>query len=170
MWRSRSTIPEEGTDLERVAMQFHAQALPQHLASRTAPPANCNAQETSAATSPTASPPVVGAPYADPCIDDKGKSFTGKGSFFSGSAGRLLHRHRTGAQCQQSPHLQGRGDPARRGAEQGGLPLSAAAHSHPVAGRGADAQPGPGSGTAGDADEYLRMRRVLAHQPGSRGL
>ena len=61
-------FPEEGTDLEQVAMEFHAQrhhpsykvalAISLPLSRWTSPP--------------TVPGPVVGAPYHNPCIDDRG--------------------------------------------------------------------------------------------------
>ncbi|EHR73475.1 hypothetical protein BurJ1DRAFT_4689 [Burkholderiales bacterium JOSHI_001] len=80
--------PEAGTDLEQVAMAFHAQrCIPTFKPDGTA--ANCT---TDAVKGPVGgfilngSKPVVGAPYHNPCIDDAGTKLKPGvvGRFFSG--------------------------------------------------------------------------------------
>ncbi|EHR73476.1 hypothetical protein BurJ1DRAFT_4690 [Burkholderiales bacterium JOSHI_001] len=80
--------PEAGTDLEQVAMAFHAQrCIPTFKPDGTA--ANCT---TDAVKGPVGgfilngSKPVVGAPYHNPCIDDAGTKLKAGvvGRFFSG--------------------------------------------------------------------------------------
>ncbi len=66
--------------------------------------------------------------------------------------------------------LQGRQHPVRRDPEQGRLPLSAAAHHRAVGRRRAGDQQAAAAGAAGDAAEHVRLRGVLAHEPGARVL
>jgi hypothetical protein len=100
-------FPEEGTDLEKVAMEFHAQrchdsALPNGDA------ANCPDVET--AVNPTGgfiangALPVPGAPFQDPCIDDRGELMGPAGGYFFG--GDLAPMLDTGAMTVHgaSPH------------------------------------------------------------------
>ncbi len=65
-------FPEDGTDIERVAMAYHAKrchdtSLPNGAA------ANCAADDTGGYLM-NGAPAIAGAPYADPCIDDLGRS------------------------------------------------------------------------------------------------
>ena len=66
--------PEEGTDLEKVAMAFHAQrCVPTFKPDGTA--ANCTADTVRGPKGGfilNGSKPVVGAPYHNPCMDDAG--------------------------------------------------------------------------------------------------
>ena len=80
--------PEEGTDLEKVAMQFHAQrCVATHKPDGS--PAVCT---NDAVRGPiggyivNGAKPVVGAPYHNPCIDDAGTTLKAGtvGRFFSG--------------------------------------------------------------------------------------
>ncbi|MEA2080093.1 MAG: hypothetical protein U9P00_09590, partial [Pseudomonadota bacterium] len=84
--------PEEGTDLEQVAMRFHAERC--H--------ATYNADGTEAACVDdrggfitNGQPPVPGAPFQEPCIDDMGMLMddtyddTYTGHFFDGSLGEM---------------------------------------------------------------------------------
>lgn len=76
-------FPETGTPLERVAMQFHAQRNhPSHKA-------DMGGNVTAAAFVTNGAPPVPGAPYNEPCIDDRGRLLqTGdaSGAFFGGAS------------------------------------------------------------------------------------
>jgi manganese oxidase len=73
-------FPEEGTDVEQAAMAFHAQR--QHASYAVMP----NGTTVTANFISNGAPPVAGAPYHEPCIDDAGKRLTAGtvGSFFSG--------------------------------------------------------------------------------------
>ena len=81
-------FPEEGTDLEQVAMVFHGPQAggPYH---------DTYLPDGTAATGPdgfrvNGAPSVPGAPFFEPCIDDKGKHLTtanGAGEFFDGNPG-----------------------------------------------------------------------------------
>jgi manganese oxidase len=69
-------FPEEGTDLEQVAMAFHAQREHQSTALRLG-------EGPVAATYITnGAPPQAGSPFFEPCVDDQGKAL------FTGTAGR----------------------------------------------------------------------------------
>jgi hypothetical protein len=79
-------FPEGGTDLERVAMAFHATreyestALQLSAVTRTIP----------ATFVTNGGPPQAGAPFFEPCIDDKGKTLTagaGAGEWFGADPG-----------------------------------------------------------------------------------
>lgn len=77
---------EAGTDLEQLAMAFHAQ--PAHATFK---------QDMTGAITPATfvtngAPPVPGAPYNDPCMDDRRNLLmTGsKGEFFAGTTGSYL--------------------------------------------------------------------------------
>ncbi|MDH5179972.1 MAG: hypothetical protein OEY07_09915, partial [Gammaproteobacteria bacterium] len=76
-------FPESGTDLEKVAMRFHAQ--------REHPSFALNMDGTVVAANylTNGALPMPSAPYQEPCIDDTGKSFlTGQsGNFFDGQGG-----------------------------------------------------------------------------------
>jgi manganese oxidase len=80
--------PEEGTDLERVAMQFHSQrCIPTFTPDGTQ--ATCVADPVKGQVGGfivNGSKPVVGAPYHNPCIDDAGTVLKAGavGRFFSG--------------------------------------------------------------------------------------
>ncbi|WP_151898825.1 manganese-oxidizing multicopper oxidase MnxG [Oceanisphaera profunda] len=74
-------FPEEGTDVEQAAMAYHAMA--QHPSFTVLP--NGEVQPRSFLTN--GSPPVSGAPFFEPCIDDRQKRLTqtsGPGEFVSG--------------------------------------------------------------------------------------
>ncbi len=73
--------PETGTDLEQVAMAFHAQR--NHASSLQLPDGTTAAADFVV----NGAPPVPGAPYNEPCVDDEGDLFlTGQqGDFFGGS-------------------------------------------------------------------------------------
>jgi len=91
-------FPEEGTDLERIAMGYHATRC--HDSSKPdGTAADCSAgtnidygnglvrpiDQTGGFLS-NGSLPIPGAPYMDPCIDDRGMLLTGvEGKFFGGS-------------------------------------------------------------------------------------
>ena len=74
--------PEEGTDVEKVAMAFHAQRL--HPSSKVDMLGNVSAANYIA----NGNLPAVGAPYQEPCIDDNGDRMNGNilGQFFSGES------------------------------------------------------------------------------------
>ncbi|MEY2686080.1 MAG: hypothetical protein RL375_278, partial [Pseudomonadota bacterium] len=80
--------PEEGTDLEKVAMAFHSQrCVPTFKPDGTA--AACTVDPVKGATGGfilNGSKPVIGAPYHNPCIDDAGTTLKQGvvGRFFSG--------------------------------------------------------------------------------------
>ncbi len=69
--------PEAGTELEKVAMDFHAK--------RAHPSTALNLDGTTAPGDyiVNGGPPVPGAPYNEPCIDDQGMVFDRPGQFFS---------------------------------------------------------------------------------------
>lgn len=73
-------FPEEGTDLEQVAMAFHAQRT--HATSKVDLAGNVSA----ASFVTNGAPPSIGAPYHEPCIDDTGARLNAGvlGTFFSG--------------------------------------------------------------------------------------
>ena len=81
---------EEGTDLEKVAMEFHAQrCVPTHKPDGTV--AACTVDPVKGPTGGyilNGSKPVVGAPYHNPCIDDAGKTLKAGvvGNYFSGES------------------------------------------------------------------------------------
>jgi hypothetical protein len=72
-------FPEEGTDVEQAAMAYHAQRQHSSYAVMT------NGQTVVANYTLNGAPPVAGAPYNDPCIDDAGKRLSAGvvGNFFS---------------------------------------------------------------------------------------
>jgi hypothetical protein len=72
--------PEEGTDLEQVAMAFHA--VREHPSCR--PDGTCDSATTPVKFVTNGSKPVIGAVYHNPCIDDKGTVLKGgvTGNFF----------------------------------------------------------------------------------------
>lgn len=76
-------FPESGTDLEKVAMRFHAQR--EHASHAI----NMDGSVTTASFITNGAPPVPSAPYAEPCIDDNGERFlTGQtGNFFDANGG-----------------------------------------------------------------------------------
>lgn len=78
--------PEAGTDLEKVAMEFHA------VRDHTTHKINMAGVATPAKFVTNGAPPVPGAPYNDPCIDDQGKLLkTGEGGkFFGGTYGGYI--------------------------------------------------------------------------------
>ncbi|HEY6612606.1 MAG TPA: hypothetical protein VIZ86_15935, partial [Pseudomonas sp.] len=74
-------FPEEGTDVEQAAMAFHAQ--PEHLSFAVLPNRTVQAK----AFRTNGALPVGGAPFFEPCMDDRGKRLTtaaGSGEFFGG--------------------------------------------------------------------------------------
>ena len=75
-------FPEEGTDLEQLAMRFMAQrAHPSYSV-------NGSGQVSKADFVVNGLPPVAGAPYADPCVDDGGQRLnTGVVGNFFGAVG-----------------------------------------------------------------------------------
>ncbi len=172
-------FPEEGTDLEKVAMQFHAQrCVTTHKPDGS--PAACTNDVVRGPTGGfilNGGKPVVGAPYHNPCMDDAGATLKPGtvGRFFSGE---LTSRNATLAehpwcellQLRYAAHLQGRGHAVRRGVEQGRLPLPAAAHPLAVAGRARRHHQDQGARAAGDAAEHVRLRRLPSHQPHPRVL
>jgi len=72
-------FPEEGTDVEQAAMAFHAQR--QHPSHAVLP----GGRTVAANFILNGAPPVIGAPFHEPCIDDTGKRLTTGvvGNFFS---------------------------------------------------------------------------------------
>ncbi len=76
-------FPEEGTDVEQAAMAFHANKEHQSfklMPDGTVAPANFRTN---------GAKPVIGSPYAEPCVDDRQKQLTsanGPGEFFSGES------------------------------------------------------------------------------------
>ena len=74
-------FPETGTDLEKVAMKFHAQTG--HGTQRVLP----TGQVLPATFETNGAEPTPGAPFFDPCIDDRRKRLTaqGPGMFFGSS-------------------------------------------------------------------------------------
>ena len=78
--------PEGGTDLEKVAMEFHARR--NHATHKV----NMAGVATPATFVTNGAPPIPGAPYNDPCIDDQGKLLKtkGDGKFFGGTYGGYI--------------------------------------------------------------------------------
>lgn len=76
-------FPESGTPLERLAMKFHAQRdHPSHKV-------DMGGNVSPASFTVNGAPPVPGAPYNEPCIDDRGKLLQtgdGGGRFFGGGS------------------------------------------------------------------------------------
>jgi hypothetical protein len=84
-------FPEEGTDLEQTAMRFHAQRCHDSF-DADGTDALCEFGEGFIANG---APPVPGAPFQEPCIDDRGElleySAGGTGGwFFGGELGEML--------------------------------------------------------------------------------
>jgi hypothetical protein len=86
-------FPEEGTDLEQVAMEFHATRC-HDTAYPDGSDANCPDEPS---VNPTGgyiangALPVPGAPFQEPCIDDRGELMgTAVGSFFGGGLAPML--------------------------------------------------------------------------------
>ncbi|MCY1286580.1 hypothetical protein D9M70_355560 [compost metagenome] len=76
-------LPEEGTDVEQAAMAYHAK--PEHASYKLLP----GQQPQPAAFRTNGSAPVAGAPFYEPCMDDRQKRLTlsaGAGQFFSGES------------------------------------------------------------------------------------
>lgn len=74
-------FPEEGTEVEQAAMAFHAKAS--HPSFAVLP----NGSTVERAFRTNGAPPVVGAPFMEPCVDDTSRHMTkayGNGKFFSG--------------------------------------------------------------------------------------
>lgn len=79
--------PEEGTRLERLAMAFHASRA--HDTHKV----GMDGIVSPAKFVTNGAPPVPGAPYNDPCIDDRGKLLTsadGNGEFFGSMYGSYI--------------------------------------------------------------------------------
>jgi hypothetical protein len=81
-------FPEEGTDLEQVAMEFHATRC-HDTANPDGTNAECIADDGISGPDgflTNGAPPVPGAPFQEPCIDDRGTLLTGSvdGRFFGG--------------------------------------------------------------------------------------
>lgn len=79
--------PETGTDLEQVAMAFHAvRTHPTHQI-------NMAGVVTPSTFITNGAPPIPGAPYNEPCIDDDGHRLTtnGNGHFFGGAYGSYVN-------------------------------------------------------------------------------
>jgi hypothetical protein len=80
-------FPEEGTDLEKVAMAYHA--VRNHPSTAVFPDGT---------TAPgnfvlNGAPPMAGAPFNEPCIDDQGKRLTaaaGPGQWFGATPGQFV--------------------------------------------------------------------------------
>lgn len=80
-------FPEGGTDIEQVAMQFHAQR--EHPSSAL----RIGAAPVTANYVTNGGPPQAGAPFFEPCIDDKGKTLfgsAGAGEWFGATAGGFV--------------------------------------------------------------------------------
>ncbi|HET8732407.1 MAG TPA: multicopper oxidase domain-containing protein, partial [Anaeromyxobacteraceae bacterium] len=75
-------FPEEGTDLEKSAMAFHA--VRNHATHAIG--LDGTVRSASFVTNGSGRP-TPGAPFHEPCIDDTGKLFTGVGNFFDGRGG-----------------------------------------------------------------------------------
>ncbi|MFV3289848.1 manganese-oxidizing multicopper oxidase MnxG [Pseudomonas sp. NY11955] len=76
-------LPEEGTDVEQAAMQFHAKA--EHPSFALVP----GSQPVAKAFRTNGALPTAGAPFYEPCMDDRGKRLTqtsGVGEFVSGES------------------------------------------------------------------------------------
>ena len=85
-------FPEEGTDLEQVAMQYHATRC-HDTALPDGSPANCEGEGSDSIPGPdgyltNGALPIPGAPFQEPCIDDRGNLMMGlePGRFFGGGA------------------------------------------------------------------------------------
>ncbi|MBI2276155.1 MAG: hypothetical protein HYU74_02245 [Dechloromonas sp.] len=80
-------FPEEGTDVEQAAMAFHAQR--NHASYAVLP----NGSTVAANYVLNGNPPVAGAPYHEPCMDDTGKRLAAGvvGSFFSSENSKALN-------------------------------------------------------------------------------
>ncbi len=87
--------PEEGTDVEQVAMAFHARRCHDTFLPDGSPAA-CQGDDVNGDGLPdeggfitNGQPPVPGAPFAEPCMDDTGKRLTAgaMGQFFDGNGG-----------------------------------------------------------------------------------
>ncbi len=79
-------FPEEGTDVEKAAMSYHAQRT--HPSSAVRPDGTVVAGDFIT----NGSPPVPGAPYQDPCIDDNGVKLNSgvTGQFFDPWGGTAI--------------------------------------------------------------------------------
>jgi len=105
-------FPEEGTDLEQVAMAFHAERCHDTaLSDGKGSAANCTDDSTTAEIRPerggfitNGAKPVPGAPFQEPCIDDRGALLTGSDGWFFG--GNLAPMWDTSAMTVRgaSPH------------------------------------------------------------------
>lgn len=75
-------FPEEGTDVEQAAMAYHARA--EHPSFAVLPDRSVVAKNFRT----NGAPPVAGAPFNEPCMDDRGVRLTaaaGRGQFFGGN-------------------------------------------------------------------------------------
>jgi len=81
--------PETGTGLEKLAMRFHAELKPGHSTHKV----DMTGVVTPSHFMVNGAPPVPGAPFNEPCIDDKGDFLrTGKnGEFFGGTYGGYIN-------------------------------------------------------------------------------
>jgi hypothetical protein len=79
-------LPEEGTDVEKAAMAYHAQKFHDTFRPDGTPAAGASGFRTNGA------PPAPSAPYADPCIDDDGNPILAgvPARFFDGAGGKTL--------------------------------------------------------------------------------
>ena len=90
-------LPEMGTDVERAAMDFHAQRC--HDSSKPdGTDAACDLNDLNSSGMANSggfitngAPPVAGAPFQEPCIDDRGNLLQAgqSGQFFDGNGGML---------------------------------------------------------------------------------
>ena len=143
-------FPEEGTDLEKTAMRFHA-VQPSELQGSSH---GCAGGGGGELRHQRRRRPGSRGAVPRPCIDDVGVRLnTGViGTFFSGETlTGPLHARLQRVQRAAAAGVQGRQHPVRRGAQQDRLPLPAAAHHFAVGRRG------PGDQQA-EAAEPLVMR------------
>ena len=78
-------FPEQGTDVEQAAMRFHAVRLHPSYAVALNPATGGGFDVVAKPFITNGQPPAVGAPYHEPCADDKGVRLDGQtGNFFSG--------------------------------------------------------------------------------------
>jgi len=79
---------EAGTDLEQLAMKFHAAPRPGHPTHKV----DLTGTVTPSHFATNGAPPVPGAPFNEPCIDDRGDFLRtgGNGKFFGGTHGSYI--------------------------------------------------------------------------------
>jgi len=77
---------EAGTDLERLAMQFHAKPRPGHATHKV----DMTGAVSASHFVTNGAPAIPGAPFNEPCIDDEGERLRtgGNGRFFGGTYGK----------------------------------------------------------------------------------